>query len=118
MMRHRICSPHLVRWLSLVTLVALLAGCGRHVRLPEPINAATIAPYPGNSEPSLLVDASWLKERQTTNVTDLVILDASDLATYRKGHISGAVHAWWQDTMDPNGAVYGTVLKPDNNEPD
>jgi thiosulfate/3-mercaptopyruvate sulfurtransferase len=44
-----------------------------------------------------------------------LILDASSLDAYRTGHVPGAVHTWWQDTMDPNGAVYGMVLKPDEN---
>ena len=95
----------------------LIAGCGQRVSLPEAIPAATVAAYPGNGDPPLLVDATWLQSRQASGA-GLVILDASELRRYRTGHIPGAVHAWWQDTMDPNGPVYGTVLKPNTNIPD
>lgn len=76
--------------------------------------AGAVPSYPGNSDPFLLVDAAWLQSEGS----DTRVLDASSLARYRDGHIPGAVHAWWQDTMDPNGAVYGTVLKPESNDPE
>lgn len=99
-------------------LVFLLGGCVRSPHLAGPIPAATIAPFPGNGEPPLLVDAGWLQARLAAGSPRIVVLDASELRTYRAGHIPGAVHAWWQDTMDPNGPVYGTVLKPEENDPD
>lgn len=94
-----------------------VSGCSQRLSLPEAIPAATVAAYPGNADPPLLVDASWLRDRLATESRP-VVLDASELRRYRAGHIPGAVHAWWQDTMDPNGPVYGTVLKPDANIPD
>jgi thiosulfate/3-mercaptopyruvate sulfurtransferase len=96
-------------------LVLVLAGCSQRLALPGEIPPATVAPFPGNAEPPLLVDAASLSARLSAGDGHLVILDASELRRYRAGHIPGAVHAWWQDTMDPNGPVYGTVLKPDNN---
>lgn len=104
--------------LVLVTLVIVTSGCSRNLPLPGALPAATLAPFPGNTDPPLLVDATWLHRRLATGERPPVILDASELRRYRAGHIPGAVHAWWQDTMDPNGPVYGTVLKPNFNVPD
>ena len=44
------------------------------------------------------------------------LLDATTLATYREQHIPGAVHVWWQDTMELNTPYYGKVLKPDDGD--
>jgi thiosulfate/3-mercaptopyruvate sulfurtransferase len=44
----------------------------------------------------------------------LLVLGLSALRTYRRGHLPGAVHGWWQDTMEVGDPVYGTVLQPDN----
>jgi len=52
-------------------------------------------------------------ERQTVR-----LLDATKFATYRNGHLPGAVHVWWQDTMELNSPYYGTVLKPDDGDSD
>ncbi len=103
-------------WISIVIVVGILAGCTSGTKPPEPMPAVEVADYPGNAN-QLLVSATWLSE-QLLSSPRLVILDASALEVYRGGHIPGAVHAWWQDAMDPNGAVYGTILKPDENQPD
>jgi thiosulfate/3-mercaptopyruvate sulfurtransferase len=118
MMRHHPLVRHTSRLATLVILVTLLAGCGRSVHLPEPLPVAAIAAYPGNTDPPLLVDAARLSELVGSGSRDLVIIDASSLVTYRAGHIPGAVHAWWQDTMNPNELFYGGVLKPEENDPD
>lgn len=99
------------------TLTVSLAGCGSGAKLPSPLQTGEVAPYPGNRDGRLLVSASWLAQENGSN-PNLVILDASSLTVYRGGHIPGAVHVWWQDLMDPNGAEYGTILKPDANLPD
>jgi thiosulfate/3-mercaptopyruvate sulfurtransferase len=117
MKRTRRLANRILAWGGCVALVVSVAGCGG-AKLPAPIAAATIPAYPGNGDPALLVDAEWLAGQLASDPASVVVLDASDLATYRAGHIPGSVHAWWQDTMDPNGAVYGTVLKPDPNQPD
>lgn len=117
-MRHSPRLPQALGLAVLVTLAAVLAGCGYRANVPAAIPVATVASYPGNGEPPLLVDASWLQAQQGSENARLVILDASDLITYRAGHIPGAVHAWWQDTMNPNELFYGGVLKPEENDPD
>jgi thiosulfate/3-mercaptopyruvate sulfurtransferase len=118
MMRLRSNPYRIVAWLACGVLLAVSAGCGTGGTLPPAIPAATLPAYPGNLVPPLLIDAEQLASALASDDGGTVVLDASDLATYRAGHIPGAVHAWWQDTMDPNGPVYGTVLKPDPNQPD
>src|SRR4051794_25063146 len=93
----------------------LLAGCGPG--LPHPIVPESVPAFAGNADPPLLVGPDWVAQQFASNA-HLVVLDASTLAEYRSGHIPGAVHAWWQDTMDPNGPDYGMVLKPDENAAD
>jgi thiosulfate/3-mercaptopyruvate sulfurtransferase len=75
--------------------------------------AATVAPFAGIGDPPLLVDADWLNANRN-QIDRLLILDLSKLAGYRQGHIPGAVHAWWQDTMQVDDPVYGTTLQPVN----
>lgn len=114
MMRH----PRRLRPATLLALALLFGGCGGNLELPAPVAPATIAACPGNGEPPLLVDAGWLSEQLRVRDHGLVILDASGLDAYRAGHIPGAVHTWWQDTMNPNELYYGGVLKPDENAAD
>ena len=99
-------------------VLATLSGCSRTMDLPAAIPPVQVPSFPGNNDPELLIDAANLMSRISAAENPPVILDASELRTYRSGHIPGAVHAWWQDTMDPNGPAYGTVLKPDQNQPD
>ncbi|CAN5553694.1 hypothetical protein BH23CHL5_BH23CHL5_05770 [soil metagenome] len=40
----------------------------------------------------------------------LRVIDASPLRTYRSRHIPGAIHQFWQDTIDPNYPHFGAVL--------
>lgn len=71
---------------------------------------AAVAAFPGNGEPPLLVSPAWLKQQQATPGARLVIVDLSTLRRYQKEHIPGAVHGWWQDTMDPYARTYGRLL--------
>jgi thiosulfate/3-mercaptopyruvate sulfurtransferase len=71
--------------------------------------------FPGNGDPPLLVDPAWLQSEADANIR---MLDCSPLRTYKDAHIPGAVHAWWQDTMDLNKPVYGGVLRPGGEQPD
>ena len=95
----------------LLILILVLSGCvvpGRG-ESPALAPAATVASFAGNSVSwPLLVDAIWLSERRDD--TNLRVLDLSALATYQRGHVPGARHAWWQDTMDRYGPVYGMVV--------
>jgi thiosulfate/3-mercaptopyruvate sulfurtransferase len=71
--------------------------------------------FPGNGDPPLLVDPAWLQSEAEANIR---VLDCSPLRTYKDAHIPGAVHAWWQDTMDIDKSTYGSVLGPGTKQPD
>lgn len=94
---------------SLGIAALALAAC-RDAEIVE-VPPAPVAAFPGLGSPPLLVDAAWLRARQDdpTQGTTLV-LDLSDLPTFRAGHIPGAVHAWWQDWIDPYSDIYGVLL--------
>jgi thiosulfate/3-mercaptopyruvate sulfurtransferase len=62
------------------------------------------------TETPYLVDATWLSSATGA----IYLLDLSELRTYRNQHIPGAVHGWWQDTMERDDPLYGTVLQPVN----
>ena len=86
-------------------------ACGGAMPLAAP---ATVAPFPGQTAVPLLVDAGWLQAQLQGGEQRLLVLDLSALRRYRRGHIPGAIHGWWQDTMEVDDPVYGTVLQPDN----
>lgn len=92
-----------------------LVGCrGTAIQEAPP---GTVAPFPGIGDPPLLGDVAWLRARQDDPAAGrLVLLDYSDLPTYRRGHIPGAVHAWWQDWIDPFSDIYGVLLSTQNVE--
>lgn len=92
-------------------MVTALAGASLFPA--RPVASATSLPNYPNLSPGdvpLLVDAVWLGANLQRE--DLLVLDLSELSRYRQGHIPGAVHAWWQDTMHVHDPVYGTVLQP------
>ena len=118
MLRHNRQTRHFTALLTALFVAALLAGCGNTASLPSPISPQSSDSYSGNVNPRLLVDVTWLSERQKSDPDRLILLDASDLATYTAGHVPGAIHAWWQDAMDPNAPAYGMLLMPDENAPE
>jgi thiosulfate/3-mercaptopyruvate sulfurtransferase len=72
---------------------------------------AAVAAFPGNGTGApLLVSPDWLRQRQTSLGERLVIVDLSTLRRYERAHIPGAVHGWWQDTMDPYAHTYGRLF--------
>jgi thiosulfate/3-mercaptopyruvate sulfurtransferase len=105
-----------------ITRRGLLVGAGL-VAAPFVIRAR-----PASVEPvALPADRSYPRGDLLTSPKDLYqrifidrlptrILDATDLATYRDQHIPGALHVWWQDTMELNATYYGMVLKPDDGQ--
>jgi thiosulfate/3-mercaptopyruvate sulfurtransferase len=103
---------------ALLGAAAVGAGCVACGGSLPMAPASTVAPFPGLGENPLLVDAGWLQGRIVERDRPLRILDLSPLRRYRRGHIPGAVHGWWQDTMEVNDSaaipVYGTVLQPVN----
>lgn len=60
----------------------------------------------------------WLAEQIEVASPGLVLLDLSDLSDYRSGHIPGAAHSFWLETVERNYGVYGTVLNQKNIDSD
>jgi len=86
-----------------------LSGCrGSAIDEAPP---APIAAFPGLGDPPLLVDTAWLRARRDDpGQGTILVLDLSDLPTYRAGHVPGSIHAWWQDWIDPYSDIYGVLL--------
>ena len=65
------------------------------------------------AKPGFLVEVSELKASLDNGT--VVILDARNYSKYGKGHIKGAINAWWQDLADTSGTTsdpdYGVILK-------
>lgn len=91
--------------IGLLFLLGFGAGAVFIERETEPTPVAGIAATPFvTGDPDLLVDTAWLADNLDT--IDLVI-DLSDRDVYDLGHIPGAVHVWYEDTMPINAANYG-----------
>jgi thiosulfate/3-mercaptopyruvate sulfurtransferase len=60
--------------------------------------------YPGGD---ILVTAEWVAAN--LDDPDLRIVDLSPIRSYRDGHLPGAVHIWWQDTIEIHNEVYGML---------
>ncbi len=80
----------------------LLGGCRRHALRPS---LAPAANYPGGQ---LLIEPRELAER--LGDPRLIVLDASPLHAYNAHHIPGALHVWWQDTIELHNDVYGMLV--------
>lgn len=74
----------------------------------EPPTPAATSAATAYQRRDLLVDAAWLRERQDD--PNLRLIDCSALPDYRAGHILGARHVWWQDTIEVNNSVYGMLV--------
>jgi thiosulfate/3-mercaptopyruvate sulfurtransferase len=79
----------------------------------RPVIAAAQPAFPAHGQPPYLVEPSLVRPLQERHSASMVLLDLSPLRPYRGKHIAGAYHAWWQDTMEVNFPVYGTVLRPE-----
>ncbi|MFW6074580.1 MAG: sulfurtransferase [Chloroflexota bacterium] len=94
------------RHLLLGTCGLLLAGCGERAAGGEDAPASNLAlNYPDSDR---FVDPRWL--RDNLNDPALRLLDLSELPVYRGGHIPGALHVWWQDTIEIHNPVYGMLV--------
>ncbi len=103
-------SPGIVRFISLVTallvLVVLVGACQQSDPLMGPAGSPSDPSAYPNAE--LLVSADWLQ----THLRDpnLLVIDLSPLHDYQQGHIPGAIHLWWQDTIEVHNDVYGMMV--------
>ncbi|HEU0165840.1 MAG TPA: hypothetical protein VFQ54_12415, partial [Thermomicrobiales bacterium] len=77
---------------------------------PDRVQAATALPAPDTST-SLVTSAGDLHKSLAARSGTLRVVDLSAERQYDKAHIPGAIHAWWQDGMDPYAAAYGEVLQ-------
>lgn len=89
---------------SCVLPVVGVSSASSSANLPAGI-ATDPSEYPGGA---LLTSVAWL----SAHLYDpgLRIIDASALGDFRAGHIPGAVHLWWQDTIEVNNDVYGMLV--------
>jgi thiosulfate/3-mercaptopyruvate sulfurtransferase len=89
-----------------VTLLLLLGVACDASRLDADVRTGYTPPdaYPAGE---ILVDADWLHEH--LDDSDLRVIDLSPLQRYRDGHIPGATHLWWQDTIEIHNEVYGML---------
>lgn len=93
--------------LGSVAVTAWLAtGCGSDNR--EDVVAIPELGYPDDL---ILITADRIPE--DAGLRDLRILDCSSLSSYRRGHLPGARHIWWQDTMELHNPVYGMLVNQD-----
>ena len=86
-------------------LVLLASGCRNATRFSGP--AGTPSDPAGYPNANLLVSVSWLNEH--LHDPDLRLIDLSSSGVYDDGHIPGAVHLWWQDTIEVHNEVYGMM---------
>lgn len=92
--------------MALLFLGACSHAGWRASRLP----AATAGASPPEAYPggALLTSVDWLAAHLQD--PDLRIVDMAALRDYRRGHIPGAVHLWWQDTIEVHNPTYGMLV--------
>lgn len=105
-----------------ITRRGLLVGAGL-IAAPFVVRSrsASVKPVPVPANRSypradILISPNALYQQIIVDRQAIRLLDATTLATYRERHIPGAVHVWWQDTMELNAPYYGMVLKPDDDQ--
>src|SRR5687768_15617729 len=108
--------------LSGVTRRGLILGAGL-IAAPfivrsrsSPVQPITVPPDRTFPRDDLLISPKALFQRIVVDRQPVRLLDATDLATFREDHLPGAIHVWWQDTMELNTPYYGMVLKPDDGD--
>jgi thiosulfate/3-mercaptopyruvate sulfurtransferase len=76
--------------------------------------ARALSSLQADTSAPLLVDTGWLREQIAAGAPGLVLLDLGDLGDYREGHLPGAVHSYWLETVERDYDVYGTVLNQED----
>ena len=108
----------LVALTMIVVFSAAAAAIGSIAqRIAAPDRVAAVAPQPVPQAARavgmpLVVTPAWLREQRSVPESPLIVIDLSDIQTYEREHVPGAVHAWPQDGMDQNAATYGQALSP------
>jgi thiosulfate/3-mercaptopyruvate sulfurtransferase len=108
--------PSLAATTKIVALITLLvlSAAGPACGTTEDRGLATgtaFAPehYSGGR---IMVTVDWLAAH--LNDPNLRIVDLSSLGDYRSGHIPGATHIWWQDTIEVHNDIYGMLAGEDD----
>jgi thiosulfate/3-mercaptopyruvate sulfurtransferase len=93
--------------LPLLALLLMLAACNENDNGNS--GAASTTEFPADDYPGgeILISVDGLHDR--LDDPDLRLVDLSAISTYEQGHIPGAVHIWWQDTIEINNNVYGMM---------
>ncbi len=87
-------------------LAAMVSGCRQNA---PTLNRDSIQSLPTDyPNGSLLVTAKWLHDHLDDPA--LRVIDLSPISDYQDGHIPGAVHLWWQDTIEVHNDVYGMMV--------
>ncbi len=100
--------PSVVR-LTRRTLLAATVGLVAGACLPtggesnDPPELATTT-YPGAD---ILATTDWLAEQMSD--PRLRLVDCSSLRSWRRDHLPGARHVWWQDTIEIHNQTYGML---------
>ncbi|HET8625966.1 MAG TPA: rhodanese-like domain-containing protein [Thermomicrobiales bacterium] len=95
-----------------LVLLPLLAGCAGSARPPAPTIQVKPVPADRYPHPEYLADTAWLAQHLAD--PNVRVVDLSSLADYRRGHIPGAVHVWWQDLVEVNNDTYGMLVDPES----
>jgi thiosulfate/3-mercaptopyruvate sulfurtransferase len=87
---------------GLASVALLGAACGDGLEpLPRPPSTDR---WP---DTGLLTSADWVAAR--LNDPNVRLVDCSPIRDYRRGHLPGARHVWWQDTIEMHNPVYGML---------
>ena len=99
-----------LRRLFLLLILLMTVACASGGGDPSPLTEAPAVPSPPESYPGgeLLVSVEWLAAHRDD--PDLRIVDLSPIREYRGGHIPGATHLWWQDTIEVHNPTYGMLV--------
>ena len=96
----------ITRALALMLVLLTAAACQRSTTYSGPAGTPSdTASYPNTL---LLVSAGWLHDH--LNDSSIRVIDLSSIDDYRNGHVPGAVHLWWQDTIEVHNDVYGMMV--------
>lgn len=96
--------------LSLTLAFGVLSVAITRIDRPKPVLAATGAASTDASI-NLVITPAELETKLDSGSNALRIIDLSTQNHYNEAHVPGAVHAWWQDGMDPYASAYGEVLQ-------